>query len=425
VTGPGVESTSYRRLLRNREFASLITAQIVSEMGDHFARVAVAGLVLSRTESAFYAAAAFVAGYVPGIFGSAVFGSLADRLPRKQVLLACDAGRAALAVAMVFAVTDGISLWVPFGLLLAIEIFSAPFDVARNAAMPDVLPEPQDYLAGAALSRVLFQVNQVVGLAIAGLVVYGPGPRVAFLVDAATFVLSYVILLAGLRPRPAAAESRGWSVARDLRDGARLIFTDPVRRSFVLLGWGAALFLIAPEGVALAYAMEHGQPDLGGVLMAAIPAGTALGAVYVSRLSPERAVRAIRPMLLLSSLPLVAAGLNFPVYPAIALWFVAGTCQAFLVPIMVTVNLVTPSAWRGRVNGFAAAGYSLATAIGFLVAGLVADLTRPAVAVAGAGVLGLALLVAAHLSWPGRELDAVVGPTSLRRRAAGSAAPSA
>jgi MFS family permease len=425
VTGGGIERSSYRRLLRTREFSALLTAQIVSEVGDHFARVAVAGLVLDRTESAFYAAAAFVAGYVPGIVGSAVFGGLADRLPRKRVLLACDLGRAVLVAALAFATVEDVSLWVPFGLLLAIEIFGAPFDAARAAVMPDVLPDPQDYLAGTALCRVFFQVNQVVGLAAAGLVVYGSGARLAFLIDAATFVVSYGILLVGMRSRPAPAERHGWSVARDLRDGARLIFTDPVRRSFVLLGWGAALFLIAPEGVALAYAAEHGRAGLGGVLMAAIPAGTAIGAIYVSRLSTAAAVRAIRPMILLSCLPLIAAGLDFPIHLAIALWLVAGVFQAFLVPIMVTVNLVTPAAWRGRVNAFAAAGFNLATAVAFLVAGLVADLTgRAAFAVAGAGALGLILLVAAHLTWPETELRAAVGVPSARRAPSGSPAGS-
>ena len=56
--------------------------------GDHVARVALASLVLARTDSAFLAVLAFVVSFVPAVFGSALLGALADRLPRKVVMLA-------------------------------------------------------------------------------------------------------------------------------------------------------------------------------------------------------------------------------------------------------------------------------------------------------------------------------------------------
>jgi MFS family permease len=406
-------SSRHGRLLRNAEFRALGAAQVASEVGDQFARVAVAGIVLDRSGSVFYSALAFVVGYVPGIVGALLLGPLADRLPRKALMIGCDLARAVLIALLAVAAASSAPLWTLMVLLLASELFSAPFDAARLAVLPDVLPDPADYLAGAGLCRTLYQVNQVLGLAAGGVVVYLPFARAAetaMAADAATFVVS-ALLLSRLARRPAArpdASVRG--LLSDVRRGAVLVFTDPVRRVFVALGWAAGAVLIAPEALGLAYAVEHGQARLGGAMIAALPAGAAVGSWVLSRRGPEAAVRAIRPLLLLGCAPLVATGLDLQVPPTLVLWVLAGACSAFLLPIMVVVNLTTPPERRGAVNGLAAAGFNASIAGAFMLAGLAADAFGPARAVAGAGVLGLGQTVAAHLFWPGADLARALAP---------------
>ena len=87
---PVVAGATPRDALRNSEFRGLVVAQVASEWGDNIARVALASLVLTRTDSAFLAVLAFVVSFVPAVFGSALLGTAADRLPRKVVLIACD-----------------------------------------------------------------------------------------------------------------------------------------------------------------------------------------------------------------------------------------------------------------------------------------------------------------------------------------------
>lgn len=403
------------RVLRNREFAALTGAQIASEVGDHFARVAVAGIVLDRSGSVFLSALAFVVSFVPGIGGSLLLGPLADRLPRKGLMIACDLARAAIIAVLALAAAAAAPLWVLMTLLFVAELFSAPFDAARSAVLPDVLPDPEDYLAGSGLSRVLFQANQVIGLAAGGIVVYlnfSDSAEVALFIDAATFVASALVLAVGLRSRPAAAAEtpRPRSLLPDVAEGARLVFTHPVRRVFVPLGWAAGAALVAPEGVALAYAVEHGEPGLGGALMAALPAGAAVGSLLVTRRGPAAAVRAIRPLIGIGCLALLVVGLDLGVYPTLALFVLAGACQAFLVPIMVVVNLTTPPGRRGAVNGLAGAGFNAAMAGGFLAAGLAADAVSPALAVLGSGALGLVLLTVAYLFWPAASIARALEP---------------
>lgn len=398
----------WRQVLRNGEFRGLVAAQVLSEWGDLIARVALAALILDRTDSALLAALAFVVSYFPAVVGSALLGSLADRLPRKAILLTCDAARGLVIAGIALLAGSGSAVWLLLALLFVAEIFTAPFEAAQVSVLPDVLPDPRDYLSGVSLVRVLSQVDQVIGLLLAGAVVTAVSARVALAVDAVTFALSFVLLAVALRSRPAAAPGgrmnpRG--LLRDFREGARLVSGDPVRRALVLLAWGAALALVAPEAVALAYARGQGHgAAVGAALMASVPAGAAVGAALIGRLGPHQQVRLILPLAGCACLPLVLTATDPPVWVAAVLWGVSGSLQGFMVPILATVNLVTPRPFRGRVNGLAAAGFGVCTAGGFVLAGLLADVTSPSTAVAVAGVTGLAIVGLAQRMWPATAL---------------------
>jgi MFS family permease len=191
------------------------------------------------------------------------------------------------------------------------------------------------------------------------------------------------------------------SFLHDARAGVRLLFDDVALRAIVVLGWGATVFVIAPEAAALAYARHDGMPaQVGALLMASVPAGAGLGAYLLGRQAPMRQVGAMLPLAVLSCLPLLATCLAPPWWLTAFLFLASGLGQAFLLPLMATVNLLTPRAFRGRINGLAGGGFSLASAASYLLVGALADLTSPAVAVTAAGALGLALIGAVARSWP-------------------------
>jgi MFS family permease len=395
-------SGTYRSALANREFRGLVGAQVLSEVGDQMARLGVSILVLERSGSVFFAGIAFVVGHLPAIFGSALLGPFADRMSRRTLMLFCDGVRAALIGVLAFVAVSGTPLLVLFVLLFLAELFTMPFEAARSATLPEVLTDPKDYLVGAGLSRTLLQANQVVGLAFAGLLVHLLTPRWALVIDAASFLLSFAIVLATLRERGAAMQGgaglRG--LLRDFREGAGFVFSRPATRMLIVVAWASAVFLIAPEAVALAYARQQGAEDLGGVLMAAIPAGMTVGSALIPRLAPQRQLRAIAPLVIGASLPMLLTIIEPSPVVTIVLWVLSGVCQGFVVTIIATVNLMTPDRLRGRVNGLAAAGWSAATALAFLVTGWLADLTSPADAVCIAGGFGCAVGVLALVLWP-------------------------
>jgi MFS family permease len=398
-----VGPATYREALRSREFRGLVIAQVLSEWGDHIARVALAALVLDRTDSAFLAVLAFVVSFVPAVFGSALLGGLADRWPRKVVLLGCDLGRGLIIAVLALLAVGSTPIWVLLLTLLLAEVFSAPFEAAQRSVVPDILAQPRLALAGMGLMRVLFQLDQVIGIALAGVVIYFVDARWALLLDSATFGVSFVVLAITVRWRPASQQTQGTptTLLQEFRAGFRLVFDDPALRALVMLGWGAAVFIIAPEAVALAYARHDGAGSaVGAALMASIPAGAALGAYLVGRQGPLRQVQLLLPLALATCLPLLATCVAPPWEVALGLWFLSGLGQGFLLPLIGTVNLLAPAHFRGRVNGLAGAGFALASASSFLLAGALADVTSPPVAVTVAGAVGVGLIGAARHSWP-------------------------
>ena len=88
--------TPFREVFAIAEFRALWLAQLLSVIGDQLARVALTVLVYDRTRSALLAAITFVASIVPTFFGGVALAWLADRYPRRAVMIACDMIRAIL-----------------------------------------------------------------------------------------------------------------------------------------------------------------------------------------------------------------------------------------------------------------------------------------------------------------------------------------
>ncbi len=403
--------TPIRDVLAVREFRGIVMSQVASEAGDQIARVALALLVLSDTGSPLLAAATFAIAFIPSFIGGALLGPVADRFSRRSLMLGADLGRAALIMLLALVAVQGTPLWLLFGLLLVAELFTPLFDSARAATTPEVLGDVALVTTGAALTRVLSLANQAIGLVLGGLIVQLAGARLALFLDAISFLVSYALLVVYLRRRPPAQESTQsiGVLFADLGRGWKVLMADPSRRALVLLAWGMALPLVAPEAVGLAYVRQQGEVDTwGGFLMASVTTGAAVGAVLVGRRPPREQLDLVLPLAMLMSLPLLVTGIEPPIVILVVLWFLSGAAQAFLVPVMAFTTVLTANEQRGSVVGIAGAGFALLTTIGYLVVGWVASLTSPAFAVVVMAVVGLVVASASYVVWPATTLRADV-----------------
>jgi MFS family permease len=399
----------YRTLFARTEFTAVFSARVLSDWGDQLARVAMAALVLHRSGSALFAASVFAVSFLPQVFGQALLGPVADRLPRRTLLVVCDLLRAALVAVLVVAVLDGMPLGVLLTVVFGIELVGSPFFAASQALLVEIFDDTSEYLRAANLLQVSVQLNQMLGVALGAVVVAAVGADRALWLDAGSFVLSAVLLGAFVTSRAAAAEGGVpglRELGRDVRDGLVHLRGDVRLRSMAGLAWLMLPAMLAPEAVALPLARDHGAGTrAGGLLLAAVPAGIALGVAVVGRWPPRRQVRRMLPMAALLPVPLLAMLLDPPWPVAAVLFALAGAFQAFLVPLMGTFTLLAPEHLRGRLNGVAGAGFSLISALGFVFVGALADATTSALSVAIAAALTLVLVAVVWRRWPTRELD--------------------
>ena len=399
---------TYREVLAVPEFRALYAAHVTSLLGDQAAKVALAILVLNRSDSPLLAALAYAVGYLPWIVGGPILSPLADRRPRREVMVRCDVVRALAVGAMAL---PGMPLWLLFLLLLGASLLMPPFEAARAATLPDVLHGDR-YVVGSSLSNITNQLCQVAGFVLGGAAVVALTPRGALALNAVSFAASGLFIARGVRHRPAVSRDSRPTLRGDVVEGARVVFSTPVLRSILLLAWTGAAFALVPEGLAVTYARRLGYGPLAtGVLTAAGPAGLVIGALLIGRLMGPRArVRWMRGLAALAFVPLVLTITHPPLYAAVALWTVSGIGLAYQIPANATFMLAVPTEARGRAFGLAQSGIQALQGISIAGAGALALTLDPHVVIAVFGVGGLVAVGLLGLAWPHEALAALHAP---------------
>ncbi len=405
VTGAAEPRATFGQVFRIGEFRALWIAQVLSVAGDQLARVAITLLVFEQTHSALLAAVAFAASVVPTFAGGLLLSGLADRWPRRQVMIVCDLGRAVLVGLMAL---PGVPLGLRVGLLVLVTLISAPFSSARAALYPDILAGDR-YVLGTAVTLTTLQFAQVLGFAAGGAAVALFGVRTALLADAATFIFSALITGLWVRPRPAArADPPGTGPAhladhqgRGLRAGLRLVFVTPALLTPMLFGWLAAFYNV-PEGVAapLAHSLGGGAAAVG-LILAAEAFGASLGAALFSRLVPPRQrLRWMSPLAAGSCAVLVLFVFRPSLPWALVVLAISGLCDCYQLAANAAFVRAVPDGQRGQAFGIAQGGMSLGQGAAMILAGAAAQQFLPSLVIAASGVLGLAGAVAIALSRP-------------------------
>jgi MFS family permease len=374
----------YAALVRHREVRAVLGAQVVSVLGDQLARVALAVAVFDRSGSPLLSGLAVAATYLPWVVGGPLLVALADRMPRRRVLVSADLVRAGVVALLA---VPGVPVLGLVALLAVAELAAPVASAASAAVLPELLPDEDEYVLGAGVATSIGEVGQVLGYVAGGALLLVMGTSGAFLVDAATFVLS-ALLLTRLSARPAPAPEGRESLVAETLAGIRAVTGSPRLRVLVPLAWLGCAASAVPEALAAPYAAElhTGKPAVGW-LLAAVPVGVVGGNLLVGRFLPAAGrERAIGPLALLGALALMACGLRPALVPALGLLLLVGGGTAFYVLVGAVVARETPDALRGRVFGLANTGLMLSQAVAVLVAGALASAVGPAAAM---GLLGL------------------------------------
>ena len=323
------QRTTYRAVLAHREFSAFLLAWLVSMLGNVMSHVALSFIVFQRTGSTFLAALAFSIGWVPHLFVGTLLSGLPDRVPPRQLMVGCELVSAVLVGLLVVP-----GLPVP-GLLLLVVLqgcVSPVFAGARNATLPDLLPGDH-YVVGKALLSLVAQSSMLVGYALGAVLLGVLAPTTVLLLDAASFLVSALVLRFGTREQPPhrAKQSSGPSLTRDSWDGLRTLYADRRVRSLLLLGWLPPMLGVIPEALAVPYAAAQGTGASGaGALLASVAAGVIVGELMVARvLRPSTRVRWMGPLALGISVPALLFSLEPPLPVAAALLVLSGIGWAY------------------------------------------------------------------------------------------------
>lgn len=389
VSAHAAERTSLRQALGLAEFRAVLFSSALSTLGDQVTRIAVAVLVYERTNSPFFATATLACSYLTWLLAGPFLSAIADRCRWRRLMVGCDLARAALITLLLI---PDVPLWLVFAVLLLVGMLAPPFDAAKSALLPEILTGEQ-YLAGNAVVGAVNQGAMVGGFLLGGLLVATLSPQGALAVDAATFVVSALLLGFGLRPRPR-PEPSGNSLARDARDGISVVAGSPRLR--LMLGYGllGSITMIAPEGLAVPVADQlGGGAATAGLLTAALPAGFLLGSFAVLRVAPDRREKLLPVLTGLACVPLLLSAFAPSTTVLAGLWALSGACSASQLVANAAYMLSAPEGVRARAFGVAVSLIMATQGVTLLAVGALAERFDPRLAVAIAGIVALLLLV--------------------------------
>jgi len=390
------KAATFRDVFADGEFRAIWLAEFASIAGDQFARVALTVIVFERTGSPLLTALTYATTYLPWLVGGLFLSDVADRFPRRNVMITADLSRMLLVGAMAI---PGMPLWAMVLLLFVVASLNAPFQGARSALRAAIMPDDR-YALGLAASQVTRELGVVGGFVAGGVIVSVLGARPALLIDAGTFLVSALLLTLAVRHRPATAGRRRQSRLAEMTAGLRLVFANQRLRALMLLGWLCAFYTV-PEALAVPYAakLHHGSAAAG-LIFAAGPLGSAVGMLIFTRLvRPARRLRWMGPMAVAASLTLAICLARPNLILLLAIVTASGLLAAYQIAANAAFVLAAPDDRRGQAYAIANGGMNLGQGLLYVLAGAAASAATPATVVAGSGLLGAALAMWLVFRW--------------------------
>jgi MFS family permease len=382
-------------------FRRLWAGQTITAIGFQITATAVPLQVYDLTHSSFRVGLVSLVALVPliafGLFG----GAVADAVDRRRLALATSGGLAAVSAALLlFALTGPTTAWPLFGLVAVQSALLAVDGPARRAIIPNLVPL-RDMPAATALGQIGWNAAATTGPLIAGVSVAAGGYVLAYALDLITFAAALYGLgrLPAMPPTGGGRRAGAASVGEGLRflGGQRVILmTFVVDVIAMVFGMPRALF---PE---LAETQFGGGTTSAGFLYSAVAAGALLGAGLSGPLGRvNRQGLAVVAAIVVWGGAIAGFGLTHDVVVAVVLLAVAGAADMVSAVYRNSIlNVATPDAMRGRLQGVFLVVVTGGPRLGDLEAGSVASLASPTFSVVSGGIASITAVLLAAAAVP-------------------------
>ena len=394
---------TYRSLFATPEFTALFVMVCWQVAAGTVAGIALATLVYGATGSPLLSALSMFGSSFAQMLGATLFLSAADRLPPRAALagVALFTGLTTAALAI-----PGLPIAAIFAVVLAQGLAGSIGGGVRFGLLAEILPA-DGYLLGRSLLNMAVGAMQIVGFAGGGVLLATVDPAAVLLAAGVLSLLAAAIAHSGLTAR--APRATGRISVRDTMRGNRELLSDPARRAVYLALWLPNGLIVGCEALFVPY-----SPAAAGALFVAAAVGMLAGDTLAGRFVPARLRRPLTtPVQLLLAAPYLLVALAPPLPLAVLLVAVASVGYSGSLLLQDRLVELTPDRLRGQSLGLHSAGMLTMQAVAATLAGAVAQLVTPALAMA---VMAIgSILVSTLLIRPLRRSADRAQPAVLRR----------
>ncbi|MGI9253531.1 MAG: MFS transporter [Thermomicrobiales bacterium] len=371
-------------VLRNREFARLVSAHTVSQLGTGVTELALP-LIAAVTLSAPAAQVGLLqaAETVPILVLGLLAGVWVDRRQRKPLMVASDLGRFALLLLIPLAAWRGwLSMPLLLGIMVAAGSLTVLFDIASQSFTAELL-DGDDLVGGNSLLQSSYAVGAIAGPGLAGLLIGAFQAPFAVLLDACSFLISAVMIGSIRSPEPAATTNAvsPRSIRAELSEGLGVVWRSPILRTLGLSTGVWNLFENARNAMLVLYLSRTlgASPAMIGLTYSAGAAGWLAGSLFsgpaARRFGLDRAI-VIGALLVLPADVIVAVAGGTPAVAAFTVgvgFFLSGLFgPVYDVNQFSLRQAMTPLRLQGRVGGVLRVIIRGTHPIGALLGGLLA-----------------------------------------------------
>ncbi len=405
------------KILANRTYRHLLSAQIVALVGTGLATVALGLLAydLAGKDAGAVLGTALAIKMVAYIGVAPVVGAFADSLPRRAFLVAMDLIRAAVALSLPF--VD--QIWQIYLLIFVLQSASAAFTPTFQATIPDVLPDEADYTRALSLSRLAYDMESLVSPILAAALLSVISFHWLFAGTSIGFICSALLVVFVVLPRSPAKPRTGGIWTKTTR-GLRIYLKTPRLKGLLALSLASAAassMVIVNTVVIVRGGLGFGQREVA-LTLAAYGSGSMLAAFIIPRLLDkvsDRTLMASAAALLTAGLAAMAAltalfAKSAGYWPMLLIgWFVLGI--AYSMSVTPSGRLLRRSANADDRPAVFAAQFALSHGCWLICYPLAGQIGAGIGQVAAFGALALVAgigTVAALRLWPGYDPEEIV-----------------
>jgi MFS family permease len=392
---------AFRSLRNNANFRLYWTGSFVSNFGTWMQTVAQGYLVYELTGSTVMLGAVGFAQSIPFLFFALFGGVLADRFPRRRLMVVTQSALMVLAFLLAYLTLSGlVTVWQVLAIALANGIVNA-FNVPVRQSIISDLVDREDLSNAIAMNSTQVQLSRVTGPALAGIMLAATGAGWCFFVNAVTF-LAVIWTLLVMEVPPLVATPRR-SALSSIGEALAYVRREPTIYALLLMAAIPSLFALPYQQMLPAFAgsVLHVGPGGLGLMQSAAGLGALTGALTVASIGSRRSGGLMLGAVVLLGLALAGFALSPWIWLSLPLLFLVGfSTMSYTTLNQGFLQRRVDDNMRGRVLSLLSMSWFGLQPFGAMETGMLAELLSPQIALALGGAVCIAAAAFVLLRWP-------------------------